>query len=40
MKTVYKTTKMITVNPEYSSLVNPLSDLEYESLKNSIKEDG
>ena len=30
----------ITVNPEYSNLVHPLSDLEYETLKNSIKEDG
>ena len=30
----------ITVNPENSSLVHPLSDLEYETLKNSIKEDG
>ena len=39
-ETEYKTTKMITLNPEYSSLVNPLSNLEYEALKNSIKEDG
>jgi DNA modification methylase/ParB-like chromosome segregation protein Spo0J len=39
-ETEYKTIKMITVNPEYSSLVYPLSDLEYETLKNSIKEDG
>jgi ParB-like chromosome segregation protein Spo0J/DNA modification methylase len=39
-ETEYKTIKMITLNPEYSSLVYPLSDLEYETLKNSIKEDG
>ena len=31
---------IITINSEYSSLVYPLSDLEYETLKNSIKEDG
>src|SRR5687767_7174353 len=31
---------IITMNPEYSSLVYPLSDLEYLALKNSIKEDG
>ena len=31
---------LIKINPEYSSLVHPLSDLEYEALKNSIKEDG
>jgi ParB-like chromosome segregation protein Spo0J len=30
----------IKINPEYSKLVNPLSNAEYESLKNSIKEDG
>ena len=30
----------IKINPEYSNLVNPLSKLEYEVLKNSIKEDG
>jgi DNA modification methylase/ParB-like chromosome segregation protein Spo0J len=30
----------ITVNSEFSNLVIPLSKLEYESLKNSIKEDG
>ena len=31
---------IIKVNPEYSTLVPPLPDLEYESLKNSIKENG
>ena len=31
---------IITINPEYASLVYPLSDLEYDTLKNSIKEDG
>ena len=30
----------IKVNPEYPKLVNPLSNLEYETLKNSIKKDG
>ena len=30
----------IKVNPEYYNLVNPISTLEYETLKNSIKEDG
>jgi 16S rRNA G966 N2-methylase RsmD len=30
----------IKINSEYSNLVNPLSDLEYEALKNSIKENG
>jgi DNA modification methylase len=30
----------IKINPEYSKLVNPLSNAEYEVLKNSIKEDG
>jgi ParB-like chromosome segregation protein Spo0J len=30
----------IKINPEYSNLVHPLSNLEYESLKNSIKKDG
>lgn len=30
----------IKINSEYSNLVNPLSDLEYEILKNSIKEKG
>ena len=30
----------ITINLEYSCLVYPLSDLEYDALKNSIKEDG
>jgi ParB-like chromosome segregation protein Spo0J len=39
-ETEYKTTKMITLNLEYSSLVNPLSNVEYKVLKNSIKEDG
>ncbi|HEX6294782.1 MAG TPA: ParB N-terminal domain-containing protein [Nitrososphaeraceae archaeon] len=28
------------INFEYSKLVNPLSQLEYEALKNSIREDG
>ena len=36
----YQICNGLTVNPEYSSLVHPLSDLEYETLKNSIKEDG
>ena len=31
---------IITNNPDYSELVHPLSDLEYQSLKNSIKDDG
>ena len=31
---------LITINPEYSSLVYPLSKSEYESLKRSIKEKG
>jgi ParB-like chromosome segregation protein Spo0J len=31
---------LIKINPEYSKLVNTLSNLEYEALKNSIKEDG
>ena len=31
---------LITINPEYSSLVYPLSKSEYELLKNSIKEKG
>ena len=31
---------MIKINPEYSKLVNPLSNLEYQSLKTSLKEDG
>ena len=30
----------LKINSEYSNLVNPLSDLEYEVLKNSIKEKG
>jgi tRNA G10 N-methylase Trm11 len=30
----------ITISPEYSSLVHPLSDFEYNTLKNSIMEDG
>ena len=34
------TVKIITINPDYSELVYPLSDLEYQSLKNSIKDDG
>jgi len=37
----YQTIKMnITINPEYSELVNPLSDAEYYVLKNSISEKG
>ena len=31
---------LITINPEYSSLVYPLSKSEYELLKRSIKEKG
>ena len=31
---------LIKINPEYSKLVNPLSNAEYDTLKNSIKEDG
>ncbi|HJT82888.1 MAG TPA: DNA methyltransferase [Nitrososphaeraceae archaeon] len=31
---------IIKINPEHSKLVNLLSNSEYESLKNSIKEDG
>jgi ParB-like chromosome segregation protein Spo0J len=30
----------IKIDSEYSNLVNPLTNLEYDSLKNSIKEDG
>jgi ParB-like chromosome segregation protein Spo0J len=30
----------IKINPEYSKLLNPLSNLDYEAMKNSIKEDG
>ena len=30
----------IKINPEYSKLVNPLSKLEYEVLKNSISNKG
>jgi DNA modification methylase len=33
-------TTTIKINFEYSKLVNPLSQLEYEELKNSIREDG
>ena len=36
--TEYKTIKMIKTNPKYSNLLDPLSNLEYETLKNSIKE--
>ena len=37
----YPTIKMnITINPEYSELVNPLSNAEYYVLKNSISEKG
>jgi hypothetical protein len=39
-ETECNTVKMITINPDYSELVYPLSDLEYQSLKNSIKDDG
>jgi ParB-like chromosome segregation protein Spo0J len=28
------------INPDYSKLVNPLSNQEYEMLKDSIKKDG
>jgi DNA modification methylase len=31
---------IIKINPEYFKLVNPLSNAEYDVLKNSIKEDG
>jgi len=34
------TTTNIKINPEYAKLIYPLSNLEYEALKNSIKEDG
>ena len=30
----------IKINPEYSNLVYPLSKLEYEQLKDSIRKDG
>jgi hypothetical protein len=30
----------IKVNPEYYKIVNPLSNIEYESLNKSIKVDG
>jgi ParB-like chromosome segregation protein Spo0J len=30
----------IKINPEYSKLVYPLSNAEYQVLKNSIREDG
>ena len=36
---IIKSLITITVNPEYSSLVYPLSKSEYELLKNSIKEE-
>ena len=39
-ETEYKTIKTITINPEYSDLVYPLSKLEYEVLKYSISEKG
>lgn len=31
---------MIKIDPQYSKLIYPLSNLEYETLKNSIKESG
>ncbi len=34
------TATIIKINPEYSKLVNPLSSLEYQSLKTSIEEKG
>jgi hypothetical protein len=37
-QTECKTVKMITINPEYSKLVNPLSALEYEIVKNFLNE--
>jgi ParB-like chromosome segregation protein Spo0J/DNA modification methylase len=40
MSIISSSTKNIKINPEYSKLVNPLSNLEYEALTNSIKEDG
>ena len=33
-------TEVIKINPEYYKLVNPLSSLEYQSLKTSIEEKG
>ena len=39
-ETEYKTVKMITINPDYAKLINPLSKLEYEVLKNSISNKG
>ena len=33
-------TNIIKINPEYSKLVNPLSDIEYEALKSSISNKG
>ena len=39
MSTISSSTN-IKINLEYSKLVNPLSNTEYEALKNSIKEDG
>ena len=37
---VASTTTNLKINPEYSKLVNPLSNLEYQVLKNSISEKG
>ncbi|HJT83163.1 MAG TPA: ParB N-terminal domain-containing protein [Nitrososphaeraceae archaeon] len=31
---------IVTLNPEYSNLINPLKDLEYNSLRISVKEKG
>jgi tRNA G10 N-methylase Trm11 len=36
----YSSTIIIKINPEYSKLVNPLSNTEYEALKSSIKNKG
>jgi ParB-like chromosome segregation protein Spo0J len=40
MSITSNSTNIIKINPEYSKLVNPLSNAEYEILKNSIREDG
>jgi ParB-like chromosome segregation protein Spo0J len=39
-ETEYKTIQMLKINPEYSNMVNPLSELEYQSLKYSISKKG
>ena len=40
MSKTSSSTNINKINPEYTKLVNPLSNNEYEALKNSIKEDG